>query len=91
MHRDEVVSLPAKTTLLASTERCPVQGFYIPQRVITVQGHPEFTASVVREILELRHALGVFDDATFGDAVSRVEREQDGVSVARAFLRFLLE
>lgn len=91
MHRDEVVSLPDKTTVLASTDRCAVQAFYIPGRVITVQGHPEFTASVVREILELRHSVGVFDDETFEDAVRRVEHEHDGVAIARAFLRFLRE
>ena len=45
----------------------------------------------MREILIARHAAGILDDAVFEDAISRVDKYQDGVVVSQAFLKFLLE
>jgi hypothetical protein len=45
----------------------------------------------MRELLTARHELGILDDEIFSDAMSRVDKYQDGVVVAQAFLRFLLE
>jgi GMP synthase-like glutamine amidotransferase len=91
MHRDAVFEYPSGVEELAYTKGCKVQGMYTAKRLITVQGHPEFDEEIVRELLEARHELGIFDDDTFADAVSRVDKYQDGVVVAQAFLRFLLE
>lgn len=91
MHRDIVYELPEGTEQLAYTEKCSVQGFYISKRLITVQGHPEFNEEIVRELLIARHDQGIFDDEHFKDAMGRVDKYQDGVVVAQAFLRFMLE
>jgi len=91
MHRDAVFTLPPSSTLLAETDKCPVQGFYKPKEYITVQGHPEFNEEIVRELLVLRHKTGIFNDEMFEDAMARVGKVQDGVVVAEAFLRFLLD
>ena len=64
---------------------------YIPKRVMTVQGHPEFTEEIMRELLDAAYASGLFDQDLFEDSVRRVDKYQDGVVVAQAFLRFLLE
>jgi GMP synthase (glutamine-hydrolysing) len=89
MHRDIVLSYPAGAEPLAETDICPVQGMIIPGKVITVQGHPEFTEDIVREILNLRHEAGVFTDELYQGGIDRVGHEHDGVPIARAFLRFL--
>ncbi len=91
MHRDIVYNYPEGVEELAYTEKCAVQGMYIAKRVITVQAHPEFTEDIVREVLIARHNNGIFDDATYEDAMGRVDKYQDGVVVSQAFLRFLLE
>jgi GMP synthase-like glutamine amidotransferase len=91
MHLDAVFEYPPGVEELAYTQSCNVQGMYIAKRLITVQGHPEFNEEIVRELLTARHELGIFDDETFSDAMSRVDKCQDGVVVAQAFLRFLLE
>lgn len=91
MHRDAVASLPAGAESLAETEACPVQGFIIPGKVITVQGHPEFTGPIVKEILDSRHEMGILSDEIYKDGVDRVYNEHDGVAIAQAFLRFLRE
>jgi GMP synthase-like glutamine amidotransferase len=91
MHRDIVYEYPGGVEELAYTDNCSVQGMYISKRVITVQGHPEFNEEIVREILIARHEAKIFDDEVFGDAMARVDKYQDGVVVAKAFLKFLLE
>lgn len=91
MHRDIVYDCPPGVDELGSSPKCQVQGMYIKGRVITVQGHPEFDQEIVTELLQSRHEMGVFDDVTFQDGMARVGKEQDGVVVAKAFLRFLLE
>ena len=91
MHRDEVLEMPAGTHSLGSSPKCAVQGFYLPRRLLTLQGHPEFNAEIVEEILESRHRQAIFDDQTYQEALNRVRAEQDGVLVAKAFLSFLLE
>ncbi len=91
MHRDIVFEYPEGVEELAYTDKCSVQGMYISRRLITVQGHPEFNEEIVRELLIARHEAKIFDDEVFGDAMSRVDKYQDGVVVAKAFLSFLLE
>ena len=96
MHRDIVTAMPTmpraneKLELLGSSPKCQYQSFYCKNRIISVQGHPEFNQEIVTEILEARHKTGIFDDATFEDAISRVGNTQDGVYIAGIFLKFLL-
>ncbi|MCJ1433378.1 hypothetical protein MMC27_002738 [Xylographa pallens] len=91
MHKDIVFTYPPGVEPLGSSHRCEVQGMLIPKRVITIQGHPEFNADIVSELLEARHKQGIFDDKTYEDAMHRVGREQDGVLVSGVFLKFLLD
>jgi GMP synthase-like glutamine amidotransferase len=91
MHKDIVYNLPEGTELLGYTPKCEVQGFYSRRRVITVQGHPEFTGKIVTEIVTARHSQGIFDDEMYQDAIARVHNDHDGVAISRAFLQFLLD
>ncbi|KAH6724775.1 class I glutamine amidotransferase-like protein [Leptodontidium sp. MPI-SDFR-AT-0119] len=91
MHRDIVYDYPEGVEPLASTAKCLIQAMYIPKRYISVQGHPEFTEEIMREIVKSRHSTGLFTDEMEKDAIERVDRYQDGVVVSQAFLKFLLE
>jgi len=91
MHRDAVFEYPPGVEELGYTQGCKVQAMHIAKRLFTVQGHPEFDEEIERELLTTRHELGIFDDETFAETMSRVDKYQDGVVVAKAFLRFLLE
>lgn len=91
MHRDIVHEHPQGTLPLATTDVCAVQGFYVPGRVIAVQGHPEFTEYIVSEVLRMRHDQKIFGDALFEDAIGRAADEHDGVLIAQAFIKFLRE
>ncbi|KAI2619891.1 class I glutamine amidotransferase-like protein [Hypoxylon sp. NC1633] len=91
MHRDVVFSLPPGAVPLARTDVCAVQAMYVPRRLLTVQGHPEFTEDIAREILEMRRYGGILGPDVYEDGMRRVAHKHDGVAVAKAFLRFIQE
>jgi GMP synthase-like glutamine amidotransferase len=91
MHRDIVYENPEGVEVLAYTEKCRIQAMYIPKRLITVQGHPEFNQEIMGEILAARRETGLFDDAMFTDGMGRAAKYHDGVKVSQTFLKFLLE
>lgn len=91
MHQDVVSGMPAGAEGLAESDRCSMQGFVIPGKALTVQGHPEFSGRITREIMDARRAAGIWEQETYEDGIRRVEEEHDGVEIARAFLRFLSE
>ena len=91
MHKDLVYYCPEGVEELGSSGPCKVQGMYIPKKVITVQGHPEYTEEIVAELLEFRHKQKIFGDEIYEEAKARLSKPHDGVLVAQAFLRFLLE
>lgn len=91
MHKDIVFDYPSGVQPLGSTSLCKVQGMFVPRRVMTVQGHPEFTEEILVEILEVRHKQGVFGDEIYDEAMKRVGRRHDGVMVGKRFVDFLLD
>ncbi|ETN42235.1 uncharacterized protein HMPREF1541_04176 [Cyphellophora europaea CBS 101466] len=91
MHRDIVYRYPPGVESLGHSPVCKVQGMYAPRRLLTVQGHPEFSQEIMDEILDTRHKTGIFDDAAYDAHMKKVNLEHDGVLVSQAFLRFLLE
>lgn len=91
MHKDLVYYYPEGVEELGSSDKCKVQGMYIPKKLITVQGHPEFSEEIVKELIITRHEQGIFDEKMYEDAMARVGRHHDGVLVAQGFLKFLLE
>jgi GMP synthase-like glutamine amidotransferase len=91
MHGDIVYGLPPDAEQLAKTDVCENQGMYIKGRIITVQGHPEFTREIEDEIIKSRFKQGIFTEELYKDAMRRLKDHDDGIVVAQAFLRFLLE
>ncbi|KAL9007720.1 MAG: hypothetical protein Q9173_007077, partial [Seirophora scorigena] len=90
MHKDIVFDYPVGVQPLGSTSLCKVQGMFVPGRVFTVQGHPEFTEEILVEILEVRHEQGVFGDEIYKDAMARAGRRHDGAMVGKRFIEFFL-
>ncbi|PLN79394.1 Aldedh-domain-containing protein [Aspergillus taichungensis] len=79
MHRDIVIEVPKECANLGSTVLCEVQGLYQPQRLLTVQGHPEYDEFVETKLIEMRTAAGVFDPELSRDGLARVGKAHDGV------------
>jgi hypothetical protein len=91
MHKDIVYGFPSSVEEIGYSPVCDNQGMYIKDKLITVQGHPEFTKEIVEEILKSRHSKGIFTDMVFEDAMKRLTDHDDGNIVGQAFLRLLLE
>lgn len=91
MHKDIVYGFPSTVKEIGYSPVCDNQGMYVKDKLITVQGHPEFTKEIVEEILQSRHSQGIFTDMVFEDAMKRLTDHDDGIVVGQAFLRFLLE
>ena len=89
MHRDVIPALPPNVERLGHSPRCDVQGLYIRNRLISVQGHPEFNGRIVNELLDLRRGT-VLDEETYQRGKERANHAHDGVAVAAGFVRFLL-
>ncbi|WVW80563.1 hypothetical protein I302_102549 [Kwoniella bestiolae CBS 10118] len=81
MHRDHVPTVPPSCHLLLSTPKYPVHSFvrYHPSssqyepiaQILTVQGHPEFTPSIVSHIIDARATTGVFNQEVTKEARRR--------------------
>ncbi|KAL8850018.1 MAG: hypothetical protein Q9221_005035 [Calogaya cf. arnoldii] len=91
MHQDIVFDYPTGVQPLGSTDRCLVHGMCVPGRVVTVQGHPEFTEEVLVELLRVRHERGIFGDEEYQEAMARVGKNHDGLLVGQRFIEFLLD
>ncbi|MGN1376658.1 MAG: hypothetical protein ACI4V5_08885 [Prevotella sp.] len=50
-HHDQVVKLPEKATLIASSDFCPIESFRIDNNIITFQGHPEYVVDYERHLI----------------------------------------
>lgn len=54
MCQDQVLELPPAATLLAASSLCPVGMFRIGDRMLGVQGHPEYSKAYDRLLMESR-------------------------------------
>ena len=73
-HKEAISALPATATLLASSERCPVQMFRVGRNVYATQFHPELDlAGIVTRIDAYRHH-GYFEPHEFQATITAVHR-----------------
>lgn len=82
MHRDVVTQMPPGCDLLLRSEKYAVHSFAkkhpasTPEKpltqILTIQGHPEFTPSIVSHITDLRSSTGVFDAEATAEARRRL-------------------
>lgn len=91
MHRDIVFDVPIGCANLATSPKCEVQGLYLPNRVLSVQGHPEYNEAIMSCLLEARHENGMFDDELYNDGLSRMGDSHDGWLIAKVIARFIVD
>lgn len=71
MHQDQVVVPPPGARVFAGNDFCAIAGYTIGERVIGIQGHPEFTPAFARGLYDMReHKLS-------GEAVIRAKASID--------------
>ena len=54
MHQDQVTTMPTEATRFLDNHFCHNSGFYIDDRVLAIQQHPEFTSELCRDLIVRR-------------------------------------
>lgn len=90
MHADNVLSVPQGTVNIGSTEYCSIQGLYAPNKILTVQAHPEFDRMTMQNVIKVMADHGELDEQARTDAVARNVGGTDADLVLNAIAEFLL-
>ncbi|MCZ6888921.1 MAG: GMP synthase [Gammaproteobacteria bacterium] len=85
-HKDQVLVLPERARVIASSEFCPLAGFALGSHFITFQGHPEFSTGYARALMNSRVEL--LGDA-YEPGIRSLEHDTDETSVGRWMLNFV--
>lgn len=92
VHQDEVWELPPGARVLAYSERTRVEAFAVGAHAMGVQGHPEYTADILHDLIDRLARQGAIDAAVAEDA-RRTVAETGGpdrafwTALCKAFLR----
>jgi len=86
-HQDQVTQLPPNAELIAGSEFCPNASFQIGNHILTFQGHPEFQAAYLRQlIVGRRERIG---SLLADQALESLGEETDHRQIARWMMSFL--
>lgn len=86
-HKDQVVRLPERAEVFASTPFCPNSGFTIGDHILTFQGHPEFSKGYSRALIELRREL--LGEPGYSSGVESLGRPVHQSMVGRWIINFI--
>ncbi|TPX38775.1 hypothetical protein SeMB42_g01101 [Synchytrium endobioticum] len=89
-HQDHVSILPPRFAILASNSVCPIEAMARDDKILAVQGHPEFTPNVLRATLKYRHALGIFTNEFYDNALKAIDKPLDASWLVVKFVGFML-
>ena len=56
-HQDQVLDVPEGATIYARSQFCENAGFYIKDKVLTMQAHPEFKVEFIEALLNARREV----------------------------------
>jgi len=90
-HFDEVQVLPPGAVLLASSPSCPVEGYLLPEdRILCLQGHPEFgaTTELMPALLSSSLERGRLKLDAYWSAAASLKVPQDGHAIGACLLEF---
>jgi len=86
MHQDQVTKMPANATRFLDNHFCHISGFYIEDRVLAIQQHPEFTPELCRDlILRRKERIG----EQYESALQSLEIEHQGDFVGQWMVNFI--
>lgn len=87
-HQDQVTKLPPGAEYLGGDEFCPNTFYTIEGRVLGIQGHPEFSAELMKGIIEL--AQNRIGSQRYEAAIQSLnEGDPDNLKVAQWMVNFL--
>ncbi|KAG0248824.1 hypothetical protein BG011_009870 [Mortierella polycephala] len=89
LHQDIVHDVPQGFTLLASTAHTTNQSMISDDnKIVTLQGHPEFTGPIMTEFIKFRTANGTFSKELSDASTLVVDRPLDNIKAAARIVQF---
>ena len=86
MHQDQIIRLPKGAINFLSSQFCNFSGFYIENKVLGIQQHPEFTSELCRDlILKRKEKIG----EKYKIALKSLDRETHGYILGQWMAKFL--
>ncbi len=86
MHQDQVTKLPESAVKLSGDDFCPFSSFSIEEHVLSMQGHPEFSAEFTRDLITLRSENIGAEKANV--ALKSLSKPHDGPVVGQWIVNF---
>ena len=87
-HQDQVVKLPQNAELIAGNSFCNISSFSICDKVLAIQGHPEFDRDFSLKLLKARKSS--IQPKTYLESLNELETlEHDGELIAPNIIKFL--
>ncbi len=88
MHQDQVTKMPTDATRFLGNHFCHISGFYIEDRVLAIQQHPEFTPELCRDlILKRKERIG----ERYESALQSLEIDHQGDFVGQWIANFICQ
>ena len=86
-HQDQITELPEGAEVIGGNDFCRNAALAYDDRILTVQPHPEFTAEMIRMLIEQR-GRGVVPDARLDEALARLGAPTDSAAMAQQIADF---
>ena len=87
-HEDQVTALPPDAELLGGSDFCPIALYTVENKVLAMQGHPEFTPSIMGDIQVMLE--GNMDEAMYETAVSSLQNANPDRAIAGRWIHNFL-
>ncbi len=88
-HDDQVMALPPHAELLGGNDFCPIALYTIDGKLLAMQGHPEFTPSVMEDVRVQME--GRMDEEMYKTAVSSLKNAQPDRAIAGQWIHNFLQ
>lgn len=85
-HKDQVRQLPAGAQVFARSEACPYAGFMLGERVLTLQGHPEFAKPYSAALMGYRE--DILGPEVFADGMASLDQQVHSEVVGQWLVNF---
>lgn len=86
-HKDQVVELPDNAQVYLVSDFCPMAGFVQGSQVLTVQGHPEFSAEYASDLMDLR--AEILGEIVYQAGKKSLSRATQSAVMAKWMLNFV--
>lgn len=91
VHQDQVIKVPPAANIYSSSQHCAIEGFYIGNKVLTHQGHPEFSTDFLEQLLDVKQSEYHFSNTVYKSAKNSLCKNNNGIIFGQWLYNFLID